>query len=70
MNEIKRDKNKIKPLYLDYQATTPMDPRVLDKMLPFFSGQFGNVSEELAGKIITQSISDLLIVYSISLLRS
>ena len=35
-----------------------------------FSGQFGSVSEELAGKIIAQSIPELLIVYSISLLRS
>lgn len=30
------------PIYMDYQATTPMDPRVLDKMLPFFGTMFGN----------------------------
>lgn len=30
------------PLYLDMQATTPMDPRVLDRMLPFMTEQYGN----------------------------
>ena len=30
------------PLYLDYHATTPVDARVLDAMLPFFTERFGN----------------------------
>jgi cysteine desulfurase len=34
--------NAVKPLYLDYHATTPVDPRVLADMLPFFTEQFGN----------------------------
>jgi cysteine desulfurase len=31
-----------RPVYLDLQATTPIDPRVLDAMLPVMSEQFGN----------------------------
>ncbi|XP_020109408.1 cysteine desulfurase, mitochondrial-like [Ananas comosus] len=31
-----------RPLYLDMQATTPVDPRVLDAMLPFYLSRFGN----------------------------
>lgn len=34
--EIKR------PVYMDSHATTPVDPRVLESMLPFFSETFGN----------------------------
>ncbi|GMI68747.1 NITROGEN FIXATION S HOMOLOG 1, nitrogen fixation S (NIFS)-like 1 [Hibiscus trionum] len=31
-----------RPLYLDTQATTPVDPRVLDSMLPFYLSRYGN----------------------------
>ncbi len=31
-------------IYLDHAATTPLDPRVLDAMLPFLKGSFGNAS--------------------------
>jgi cysteine desulfurase len=33
-----------KPIYLDYQATTPLDQRVLAVMLPYFDEHFGNVA--------------------------
>lgn len=36
------DKEELRPLYMDFQATTPMDPRVLDAMLPYQVNYYGN----------------------------
>lgn len=40
--EVKGVSLKGTPLFLDMQSTTPVDPRVLDAMLPYFTEQFGN----------------------------
>jgi cysteine desulfurase len=37
-----------KPVYLDYNATTPIDPRVVDAMLPYLYEKFGNPSSSHA----------------------
>ena len=40
----KIDESIRRPIYMDYQATTPLDPRVLEAMLPFFTECFGNAA--------------------------
>ena len=37
------------PIYLDYNATTPVDPDVLDQMLPWFSERFWNAASSHGG---------------------
>src|SRR5580658_8672486 len=32
------------PIFMDYHSTTPVDPRVLDEMLPYFTETFGNAA--------------------------
>lgn len=49
--------SKEEPLYLDYAATTPVDPRVLEEMLPYFTEHFGNPSSHhLHGQRAKQAV--------------
>src|SRR5205814_2091258 len=36
--------NPMTPIYLDYNATTPLDPAVVEAMLPYLQTHFGNPS--------------------------
>jgi cysteine desulfurase len=46
------------PIYLDYQATTPVDPRVLDAMLPYLTHHYGNASsvQHEAGRAVAAAV--------------
>ena len=44
MNDMSHANDMKKPIYLDYSATTPVDSRVAQKMIPFLTEDFGNAA--------------------------
>ena len=51
--------NYLKPIYLDYNAITPIDPEVLETMLPYFKEHFGNPSSShLYGKQAKEAVNN------------
>jgi cysteine desulfurase len=50
----------IGPMYLDHNATTPVDRRVLEKMLPYFCDVYGNASsiDHLHGNMAKRAVDD------------
>jgi cysteine desulfurase len=50
----------VAPVYLDHNATTPADPRVVDAMIPYFTGVFGNPSsvEHTHGHAAQSAVSE------------
>ncbi|XP_028303630.1 cysteine desulfurase [Gouania willdenowi] len=63
------EKDELRPLYMDFQATTPMDPRVLDAMLPYQVNYYGNPhsrthaygwESETAMEVARKQVADLI----------
>ena len=55
-------KNKLydMPIYMDYSSTTPVDPRVAEKMIPYITEDFGNQASRshLYGRTAEKAVED------------
>ena len=46
-------------IYFDHAATTPCDKRVVDAMIPYFTGEFGNADSQHAyGRETAKAVAD------------
>ncbi len=52
-------------IYLDHHVTTPVDPRVIEAMLPFFTERFGNAASTHHGLGWDASDADLVSITAV-----
>ena len=58
-HRIQFGENLVKQIYLDYNATTPIDPSVVEAMMPFFQTHYGNPSSSHSlGRAAREAIQD------------
>ena len=43
------------PIFMDYHSTTPVDPKVLEEMIPYFTQDFGKRGREAVRRLLSEA---------------